>query len=652
MSRYETLNKELTSVKQASTTKTGDLEKRVRNLKEENRTLKEEVEEVKGEVASQSRGTKRQLEEVETKHAKLIKTLNDFRTDLENKDNALNASQQKLSEREAELGNVEAENVRLRAQGSDPEEMVIMKREVSEQVTHIRKLESTNREQTTELRRLRDQAKTVGIVQEEKRVLEIQVERMDNLERELGEAKFQRQLLEDERSSWRSYLENAMTGDGEIEFESPEAMARALTSERSERASLFDKLGQLQPELSSREAEISSLQSEIETLKQKTTAPESSSSLSSGSEAKARARWERQKILAQKEIEYLRAQLKTFETGDSLNIDLDNTTSVDEATKSRIAVLEDLITQYRSELDKVNQALNSSEPIPSTSTDNPLKRASPSAAEDSERISVLTRKIQTLQHTLSKTDTQNRSLTSELSATKTQLTHLQSTARTRILNLRDNPTDEFTREKASTISILRQENADLHTQLSSLSSSPQHQSQTTTITDLIPKSHLLSAQTEISSLRTQLASSEKRLSRLRQIWSAKALEFRAAVASLLGWRMDFLPAGKFRLTSIFNPTSLVDGNRDGNGNGSGRGNRDGNGNGNDSDDDEQQRVWDTSFIFDGEKGTMKIAGGAEGELARGVAGLLGYWVQDRKEIPGFLAAVTLEWIEGVVGRDS
>ena len=127
------------------------------------------------------------------------------------------------------------------------------------------------------------------------------------------------------------------------------------------------------------------------------------------------------------------------------------------------------------------------------------------------------------------------------------------------------------------------------------------------------------------------------MQRLRQIWSAKSLEFRAAVASLLGWRMDFLPGGKFRLTSIFNP-SLTD---------AGRKDNYGDGNGYDTD----ERVWDTSFIFDGEKGTMKIAGGPEGELAKGVEGLLGYWVRDRKEIPGFWAGVTLEWVEEYIARD-
>ena len=626
LSKYEALAADLTAARNTDTSKTGELEKDLRTVQEENRMLKEEIEEVQAEIASRSRGTKRQIDEVEMKHAKLVQTMDELRLDLKNKDSTLDVMQRKLSEREAELDAVEAENVKLRAQRGDAEEVAIIKRELTEQIAHIRKLESTNREQTTELRKLRDRAKAVGVIEEEKKVLEIQVQRMDQLERELGEARFQRQVLEDEKMTWRSYLQNS-TNEGEVEFGTPEAMARALASERSERASLFDKFGQLQPELNAKAAEISSLQAEIEKLKK--TAPVDPVS-SNTSEAKARARLERQKTLAQKEIEYLRAQLKTFETEDTTNIDLDAVPSIDQATKAQISTLEDLVNQYRAELDTANQTLNSATLSTVPPAEKSLKRPSPSP-EESERISMLTRKLQTMQNTLTKAESEHRTLSTELSATKKQLTHLQSTSRTRILSLRENPTDTFSFEKASTISILRQENKDLHTQLNELQSTSTTRSTranstnstTAPSTKTVPASYLASAQSEIATLQTQLASSEKRLTRLRQIWSSKSLEFRAAVASLLGWRMDFLTGGKFRLTSLFHP-SLTDEGKE-----------------------EDERVWDTSFIFDGENGTMKIAGGPKGAFAKEVGALVRFWVEERKEIPGFLAACTMEWVEGV-----
>lgn len=126
-------------------------------------------------------------------------------------------------------------------------------------------------------------------------------------------------------------------------------------------------------------------------------------------------------------------------------------------------------------------------------------------------------------------------------------------------------------------------------------------------------------------LKGQIGEKEKRMSRLKEIWSAKSLEFREAVASVLGWKMDFMPNGRVRVTSMFYP-----------GGGGGEGTT---AEGGGEEDD------DNSIIFDGEKGTMKISGGPHGLFAREIKGLVRFWVEERKEIPCFLAAMTLEFYE-------
>ena len=45
------------------------------------------------------------------------------------------------------------------------------------------------------------------------------------------------------------------------------------------------------------------------------------------------------------------------------------------------------------------------------------------------------------------------------------------------------------------------------------------------------------------------------MTRLKQIWGAKTLEFREGVGSLLGWKVDFLPNGKMKVTSLFYPST-------------------------------------------------------------------------------------------------
>ncbi|KAL8939553.1 MAG: hypothetical protein Q9211_002691, partial [Gyalolechia sp. 1 TL-2023] len=121
----------------------------------------------------------------------------------------------------------------------------------------------------------------------------------------------------------------------------------------------------------------------------------------------------------------------------------------------------------------------------------------------------------------------------------------------------------------------------------------------------VPVHSLNNARAELQALEAVVAEKEKRMLRLKQIWSLKSLEFREAVASLLGWQMDFLPNGRFRLTSIFRP---------GGEHGADGGN--------------------TGLVFDGETGTMKIAGGPDSAFGREVRPLVRFWVEERKEVPG------------------
>ena len=58
---------------------------------------------------------------------------------------------------------------------------------------------------------------------------------------------------------------------------------------------------------------------------------------------------------------------------------------------------------------------------------------------------------------------------------------------------------------------------------------------------------------DIRDMEKVVADKEKRMMRLKQIWGAKSMEFREAVASVLGWKMDFMPNGRVRVTSMFYP---------------------------------------------------------------------------------------------------
>ncbi len=234
-----------------------------------------------------------------------------MRGDLEQTRQAFRDTQHQLTNHESTIADLENEVLRLKAQAGDAETLDVIKQELSEQVSHIKKLEATNREQLSELKRYRKHQKGLEVVEEEKRGLEAKLARMDDLRKELSEAQLQKQILEDERRAWTMYLQN-QTG-GEVEYDSPEAMARALVEERVEKAALLEKMGGMQPELIERDEMIQSLEGEVRRLRTEVEKVKASGGGGGGGGA-SRSRLERQKALAVKEVEFLRAQLVSITT--------------------------------------------------------------------------------------------------------------------------------------------------------------------------------------------------------------------------------------------------------------------------------------------------------------------------------------------------
>lgn len=591
-------------------TQQNELEKKLRASQEHSRRLHEDAEEARVQLSSRDRKCRHEVQEVEKKHTTLQETLIDLRRGLDDKSLALQSTQDTLFQRTSEVEILEAELVKLKAQAGDVNNLSAVKRELSDQVAHLRSLEKVNREQNTELKHLRRVHKAVEIVGEEKRALQNKVGEMDDLRRELGEAQFQRKILEDERNAWAAYLQNAAGGEGH-QHDSPESLARAFREEKMKNASLIERLGAVHPELIEKDemiknidAERLKLISELNKLK----------AGGGGSDSRIKSRLERQKTLAVKEVEYLRQQLRTFENEDNTG---EVNTDASRQSRSRIEDLELLLSQQRTEIQNLNDELLKPESNPSSHNLRTLKRLH--VDDSDERLGQVLRKNNALQSNISTLQQAHALLQSEHHVTKSQLSSLQSTVQTRVLALRSNPTSDFQSIKLSTITTLRNENKSL---LAQLKGAPRN-------IESVPASTLDAAHQEISELKISVADKEKRMLRLKQIWSLKSLEFREAVASLLGWKMEFMPNGRFRMTSIFNSASNTD---------------DATGDGNVDD--------QNSFIFDGDSGTMKISGGPESEFAAEIRGLVDFWIQGKKEIPAFLAAYTLEFYEKTIREQS
>lgn len=126
--------------------------------------------------------------------------------------------------------------------------------------------------------------------------------------------------------------------------------------------------------------------------------------------------------------------------------------------------------------------------------------------------------------------------------------------------------------------------------------------------DLVPRQSLLNLQAQLERAEEEGKVESKRLLRLRQVFRSKAAEYREAVYSLLGYKLDFLPNGRVRLTSAYATSP------------------------------------EQCFDFEsgtGNEGTMELVGAGDASWRQQVDPLLRRWIRERANTPGFFGALTL-----------
>ncbi|KAI0506420.1 spindle assembly checkpoint component Mad1 [Xylaria bambusicola] len=598
--QYESMQEELQTMKESSAQDTAELDRRLREAQLEARVLKEQLEDLSVAKEEGERMNQRQTNEMETKLSDLRQTIQELEHDAQTRDSLLTTAQENSAEKDRLVGNLEAEIIRLKAQTGDAETIAIIRRELSDQVQHIRTLEAKTSKQHAELGRLRQAHKAVEIVEEEKRSLQRKVDASQVLEAELNEVRIQKQRLENEQLAWTAFLQSASTEDGSMEFDSPEAVARALVEERYNSAALVEKLGEIQPQIAERDEIIKSLESEKKNLisqleKSKTNAGPTTAS-------KSHARLERQRALATKEIEYLRAQLKTFDAEDETF----DTGNFDQQKVDRISELEKLVDTYKEEVLSLHKELSAAESLNGAAEPATGSKRSRIDESENEQLGELNRKRRKLADDLSKLQTAHQLLQKEHEVLNSRLKAAESANKTRVLSLRSNPTSDFEAIKTATLAALKLENQELLAQLSK-------EARRNPKTALIPASQLAAAKREIEEAQRETASAQKTTRRLKEVWAAKSQEFKEAIFSTLGWTVTFIPNGKMRVESLYYPSAT----------------------------DEHEN----SIVFDGERGTMKVSGGPQSPFARRIDDQIRFWVREKGCIPGFLAALTLEFYE-------
>lgn len=550
---------------------------------------------------------------METRYETLQQTYDQLKQDFEGKSTALQDAKQQLAKRGDRVSELEGEILRLKTLG-DISELDILRRELSDKLQLVKQLEGTSQAQLAELTSVRQQLSRYSTIEEEKLETEQKL-RLEIAETEkLRQAEARVRILEDEKKAWAAYLER-QAGDNEmLHFDTPEDLARAFMAERVEKASLSEQLGNVQPELTSKDERIAELEASLAQSRRESQEPKKRPSSSSGGafDSKAKARLERQRILAVKEADYLRAQLREMTDDDKEQ----GKATISANDAERIQHLDEIAESYRREVEKLNAELSS---IEAQNTPSTPRTGSKRSHEDdsSERLGELLRKNRQLQDSLSKLQTRNSILEKESAMQTSQLKDLQYQSKTRILELRDNPTTQASAIKQATIQALQAENETLKMQVTGRLPTMSVESSTSPRTPLVPKASLDALQLQLREKDETIKSREKSLERIRAMFRAKGFEFIEAAYSLLGWKLGIQPNGQVKVSSMYYPKKK-----------------------NENGDDE------TPFIlFDGENTTMKVSGGPKSAFADEIRGLIEFWVDAKGQIPCFLAAMTLEFYE-------
>lgn len=605
----ERLQEELDEARAAQDGEKAELERRARAAEEQSRLLREQLDDMEAAKDEAARFQEMKFAALNAQAQKDANKIAELETSVQSVLGEVEETRSQLNAKDSQIGELETEVLKLKAQTGDAATMAIVRQELSEQVAHIRSLEATNREQLTELRHLRQAHKAVAIVEEEKASLRRKLQDAETTKAELATERRQRERLEAERMAWAAYLDS----EGQAEFDSPEAVARALVQERINSASLLEKTGSIHAQVSERDAIISDLENEKAVLDSQLKSFKAGGGGTASAE-KARKRLERQRDLAEKQVKLLRDQLKMYDSED-ITFQPDKH---DEQKAQRIHELEELVDQYRTEVHALeSQMSNIESSMNGSGTVAGTKRPVPTEDDDSpqhEQIGQLVRKNRALQDELDTLQRRHKVMEKELSVVRDQLTAARQSSSVRILELRDNPTAQHEAVKQATINELRTENEQLRQLI--------HDGETgTTSFQVVPVSTLVALQRDVQLAREETASAKKKCQRLKEVFGEKSAEFKEAVFALLGWHVTFIPKNKMRVESVYYASET----------------------------DEHER----SITFDGDRGSMKFGGGPKSEFAVRLSDLTKYWVREKNCIPGFLAAVTLEFHEQAVqeGRE-
>ncbi|TIB36614.1 hypothetical protein E3P86_02441 [Wallemia ichthyophaga] len=451
-----------------------------------------------------------------------------------------------------------------------------MRDELSKQSSINKHLESQNKSLNRDLNGLKEKSAKFDVLREEKLALSSKLKMLDRVSTQLSSVELERDSLLKEKEGWQDVLQPG---------ESPATVTTLIAQLRLENATLRESVGSTNADKSGHSTELAQLLDQIDSLRK------AEAQLQINVEKLTTSTTSQYRLLelSQQEVSSLKKQLDTILSEEETL----NAHKLDTLHHDRMVGLEGLLQQHKSENEKLAREMFNLSKSTTTDTSNEkafqlkIDHAEQTIvslkAEAQEEINKLAEQVAHLEHKVGRGEFNCKNI--------------------RVLEMRDNPISQDYAIRSETLSALREENRMLLEEKEGREENVMQSVQSTHPS--LPLQTTLNHTKEIKTLEQQLSDKDKRMLRLKGIFSDKAAEFREAIYSLLGYRVQFLPNGRVRLNSAYAASEsggiLFQSNED-------------------------------------DQGTMKVEDGG----LDGVEDLLRFWVNERESIPCFMANLCLE----------
>ncbi|KAG0236407.1 coiled-coil domain-containing protein mad1 [Actinomortierella wolfii] len=585
----------------------------IKSLREENMDLKERL----FQLQEQSRATESELTQrvkaLMSTHAHNEKLLAETRGNSESQSSIILEKHQQLTEALAKILDLEDQNRQLRQNMQGLEDAARIQRELKNQMTYIKQLEGQNRQLSVECKHFKQLYQNVEVLKEEKASMEQKLKMLDELGYKCAKLEVENGVYKKEKEQWTVFLRQGDMTD----YNAPYEMAKTIAQLRAEKASLLLAKGETEAALKSSNRRIEQLEQQVKEIMQTVVSQEEFCRR----EASKALAAQRSRDLALREAQNLRDQLRTYDTEEKTFMG----GNYDAQKTARIEQLEGLVEEYRNKLEAAlaspaivtpqdtvgSGALKLLETI-QKETEGQFVRLS----SDNKR---LTEDKLKLQENIEMLQKENASLEAKLLEHEIAIgAGAFNPATSRILEIKDSPANRHQAIRQKMLDDLKAENQALLETYKNLQQQQQQQQQDqqTSNVEMVPMASFERLQAELDRVQQELAVNEKKMSRLKSSWRDKADEFRQAVHSLLGYKLNYLEDGRVELISAYAAQE------------------------------------DQSFVFrsgQNDQGSMQLVGTGSHAFMEDFKEEFEFWVNGLGSIPAFLSRVTLRLAENQAG---